>query len=402
MMHRSERFPSLLVVAEFPPNAPDGGAALFRQMLKDYPPEQIWWWSCFPNRGSASVQPVREHFCCRIPLRLYPNRRLAGAKAWILSKAWVPLATRHLLKTVSQVRPEQIWTNLHGWAIPPVHEAKLVETHRCHTSVWDYQDHNTSRSRFGPTGASRIVGIVESLYRSSSTCDAISYPMQEDLAARTGRLDSIVVHSGLEPAQIEALASSTTDDSPEIRIAYAGSIVARETFELCVRAMRAARRKLARPLRLEFFGATSHRTESWFDPDWMHEHGNLKEELFHEALSQCQWGLVVMDAEDLNPRYNRFSFPNKFGTYLGAGLPLLVVGHPESSAIRQARKYALGFSMDTSDISILSRQIAESLQIPNPRERFRKAILDCAQTEFNAERMRRELWRCFHSPYTVS
>ena len=135
MTHRSERFPSLLVVAEFPPNATDGGGALFRQMLKNYPPERIWWWSCFPERGGVCIQSVREHFCFRLPLRLYPNRRLTGLKALILSKAWVPRATRHLLKTVAQVRPQQIWTNLHGWAIPPVHAARLVETHRCHTSV---------------------------------------------------------------------------------------------------------------------------------------------------------------------------------------------------------------------------------------------------------------------------
>src|SRR5206468_1997547 len=149
MTPRCEHFPSLLVVTEFPPNATDGGGALARQMLKHYPPERIWWWSCFPDRGRTFGQSVHQHFCFQLPARLYPNRRLLGLKAWILSKAWVPLATRHLQKTVAQVRPQQIWTILHGWAISPLHAAKLVETHRCHVSVWDHQDHNASRFRFG-------------------------------------------------------------------------------------------------------------------------------------------------------------------------------------------------------------------------------------------------------------
>ena len=398
MTHRSEKFPSLLVVAEFPPSAPDGGGALIRQMLKNYPPERIWWWSCFPDRGGASVQTVREHFCFQLPQRLYPNRRLTWLKSRLLSYAWAPLATRDLRETVNHLKPQQIWTNLHGWAIPPFHAARLVEKYRCHVSVWDYQDHATSRSRFGPTGAERIVDDVEFLYRSSATCDAISYPMQEDLAERTGRRDSIVVHSGLEPDQIESLFSSSDDPSTEIRIAYAGSIVARETFELCIQALSLARQRLSKPLRLEFFGATSHRMEAWFDPTWMHEHGNLEDELFQRTLRRCQWGLVAMDVEDLNPRYNRFSFPNKFGTYLGAGLPLLVVGHRESSAIREARRFDLGCAVDTASLPEISAQIFEALQEPNPRKRFRSTILECARTEFNADRMRRELWNCFRVP----
>ena len=397
MTPSSERFPLLLVVTEFPPNAADGGGALARQMLKNYPTDRICWWSCFPERGTTFGQTVNQHFCFQLPARLYPNRRLTGLKAWILSKAWVPLATRHLQKTVAQVRPQQIWAILHGWSIPPLHAAKLVETHRCHVSVWDYQDHNSSRSRFGPSGAETIVEVVESLYRTSATCDAISYPMQEDLAARTGRRDSIVIHSGLEPEQIKSLATPMADDSTEVRIAYAGSIVARKTFATCVRTLQAVRTQLSRPLRLEFFGASSHRAESWFDPGWMYEHGNLDDESFHQTLSRCQWGLVVMDMEDQNPRYNRFSFPNKFGTYLAAGLPLLVMGHRESSAIRQARKYALGFSLDTPDPTELLKSIEEALRTPSPRERFRSAILDCARTEFNADRMRRKLLACFQA-----
>ncbi len=127
----------------------------------------------------------------------------------------------------------------------------------------------------------------------------------------------------------------------------------------------------------------------------MREHGNLNDASFESALGKCQWGLVVMDLDDQNPRYNRFSLPNKFGTYLGAGLPLLVVGHQNSSAIRMTRDYAVGFSLDSPDPAVLSQKMEEALQVPNPRERFRSTILKCAETEFNVAQMRRKLWNCF-------
>ena len=44
-------FPRLLVATEFPPNAAGGGAAIVRQMLREWPAEKLFWWSCFPDNN---------------------------------------------------------------------------------------------------------------------------------------------------------------------------------------------------------------------------------------------------------------------------------------------------------------------------------------------------------------
>ena len=43
------KFPRLLVATEFPPNASGGGAAVVRQMLKDWPVDRLFWWSPLPD-----------------------------------------------------------------------------------------------------------------------------------------------------------------------------------------------------------------------------------------------------------------------------------------------------------------------------------------------------------------
>ena len=383
-----------MVVTEFPPNARGGGGALVSQMLAGYPTKCICWWNCRPANGHRESHNFR-HYQFPLPNRLYPNVRLSGIKAWLLEKFWVPLATVHLRKTVAQIAPDQIWLMLHAWSIPPIYEAGLVESHSCHASIWDYQDGSHFFGHFGRERSRRFADMAESLYQRAATCDAVSLPMLEDLAQRTGRRDAIIVHSGLEPAQLETIAADISPPTSEIRIAYAGTIIVSETFELFVRALESIRHKLSRPLRLEFFGGSNHHRTRWFNSEWMKEHSRMDEADLLKTLRQCTWGLTLMDVTDKNPRYNRFSFPNKFGTYLSAGLPLIVIAHSESSAAKIAKVYHLGVYTDCQDVVPLAKQLLTALVEENPRQRFRSEILRCAQNEFDAMKMRRQLWAHF-------
>jgi glycosyltransferase involved in cell wall biosynthesis len=388
-------FPKLLVVTEFPPQAGGGGGALISQMLAGYPAESISWWSCRPPPEPRQCPSLARHYQFPLPNKLYPQIRWNALKAWLLEKFWVPLATAHLKRTVARAAPDQIWFLLHAWSIPPIHRAGLVQTHRCHVSIWDYQDGGQFMRHFGSKRARRFAALAESLYRQATTCDSVSRPMWEDLAHRTGRRDAIIVHSGLEPEQIRAIMLDAVPPAPEIRIAYAGTIIVRDTFELFVRAAEAIRKKLARPLQLEFFGGGTQQGERWFNGEWMREHNRLDEAGFFQALRQCTWGLTLMDVTDNNPRYNRFSFPNKFGTCLAAGLPLLVLAHRESSVAKVAQAYQLGFFSDLQDPAALSERLLVALAESNPRQRFRSEILRCAREEFDATKIRRRLWDCF-------
>jgi hypothetical protein len=313
----------------------------------------------------------------------------------LLEKWWVPRATANLKRVITEVNPDQIWLMLHAWSIPPIHRAQLVQSYRCHASIWDYQDNYNSLRRFGGERCRRVAAMAESLYQRATTCDAVSTPMWEDLAARTGRKDAIILHSGLEPEQFEALTRNVDMPAPEIRIAYTGTIIVPDTFEVFVRALESIRNKLPRPLRLDFFGGAIHDGAPWFNREWMRDHGRLDEAGLFHALGQCTWGFAPMDLTDNNPRYNRFSFPNKFGTCLAAGLPLIVLAHRESSAAKIAQAYPLGIYSDLREPALLADLLLTALTEPNPRLRFRSGILRCARAEFDAARIRRRLWDCF-------
>ena len=114
----SERFPKLLVATEFPPNASGGGAAIIRQMLKGWPVEKLFWWSCQPENSRHFGQQVASHAVARIPPKCYPIRRLRPQKSWFLENIWSHWAASHLKKTLAELQPEAVWVIPHGWSIP--------------------------------------------------------------------------------------------------------------------------------------------------------------------------------------------------------------------------------------------------------------------------------------------
>src|ERR1700722_20278464 len=118
-------FPRLLVATEFPPNGSGGGAAVLRQMLKGWPVEKLYWWSCYRDRDELFGQKVAEHQVAEIPQKLYPDRRWRAQKSWLLEKFWQPCAVLHFQKTLNSVQPGAVWAIPHFWAIPPQAQALL-------------------------------------------------------------------------------------------------------------------------------------------------------------------------------------------------------------------------------------------------------------------------------------
>jgi hypothetical protein len=110
------------------------------------------------------------------------------------------------------------------------------------------------------------------------------------------------------------------------------------------------------------------------------------------ALRLCDWGITVMDPAGQDLQYSRFSFPNKIGSYLSAGTPVIGYGNPQSSLLEIMERYRPGRHSSTTDQAELEKFLRACLQTPNPRDLFRDAILQCARTEFNAAEMRAKLW----------
>jgi hypothetical protein len=217
--------------------------------------------------------------------------------------------------------------------------------------------------------------------------------MIDDLQVRTQARAAQMLHAGLEEEDFRYLKDRKPCGAPGIRIAHAGTILVPAEFALFVGALERIRQNV--PVSLELFGAHSYRGERWFDGRWMREHGNLPDAQLLTALRACDWGFAPMALTDHDPRYNRFSFPTKFITYLAAGLPVITLGHPESSVMRMAAAYVVGLPTVVADVEALSQQLTKALSARDAWQQYRGEIIRCARTEFDASKMRNVLHDCF-------
>lgn len=391
----TSHFPRLLVATEFPPNSPGGGPAVVRQMLRDWPVDQLFWWSCLPETDQKAGQRVAAHAVAAIPQKLYPHRRWCAQKSWLLEHLWAPWAARHLKQTLQNIQPEVVWAIPHNWSVPPLTRTLPAAATAFHVTVQDYTDNQSSVDRFGAGCCGKLARQAETLYAAADTRDTTSHPMTADLLARTGHNAAQMLHAGLEETDLEYLKTLVPAPGGHIRIAYAGTIMVEKEFAFFVSALKAIRARLPQPVSLEFFGNHTYRSRPWFEPDWMNEHGNLPAAALTEALRQCTWGFSPMALDDNDPRYNRFSFPTKFISYLGAGLPVITLGHPESSVIKMASAYDVGLCFKSGDAAAFSSELLAVLSAPNPAVKFHAGIRQCATVEFDAVRMRSILYGCF-------
>jgi hypothetical protein len=387
-------FPRLLVATEFPPNGAGGGAAVVRQMLKEWPAEKLFWWSCYPDRNAFFGRTVAEHHVARIPRRLNPNRRGRLLKSWLLEKFWLPGAIRHFKNTLEVVRPEVVWTIPHCWSIPPIARVLPQAKIGFHVSIHDYANVQSEVNRFGARRADEMAGMADKLYAGAVTRDAICRPMVDDLRQRTGR-DGTVAHAGLEQADFDYLSGTPEGTNGPIRIAYAGTIVAEAAFAVFARMMSQVRNQIPVPVRLDFYGDHSYSSRPWFDPAWMKENGNLAAPELALALKECTWGFAPMELTDDNARYNRFSLPTKFASYIAAGLPIIALGHAESTVVKMASQYQVGLCLPAGASQNPGAELVAGLSAPNAKIKYRTEIRRCALAEFDTRRMREVLYQSF-------
>lgn len=236
--------------------------------------------------------------------------------------------------------------------------------------------------------------LADHLYAGATTRDATSHPMIKDLQSRTGAVSAQTLHAGLEKEDFEFLESKAPGRASEIRIAYAGTIIASNEFALFIEAVSRLRPVLPLPVSIDLFGAHSYANEPWFNSAWIREHGDLPEPKLLESLRTCTWGFAPMALSDADPLYNRFSFPTKFISYLRAGLPVITLGHPESSVMKMAEQYRVGVTTSAQDASVLVEKLRDPLTDPAPWSRYASEIKRCARIEFDAGRTRKVLKKC--------
>lgn len=308
---------------------------------------------------------------------------------------WTPWAARHFRKTLMAFKPDALWIIPHGWSIPPLASSLPKSGAPFHVTLQDFMDIQSYTIRYGVERSRRMAALQYQLYARAITRDATSHPMIADLRQQTGAEAAQMLHAGIEMEDLESLKITASQPVDKVRIAHAGSIQVDDVFILFVSALAKIRGQLPWPVSLELFGNHSHRGHAWFDATWMNERGNLPAAQLTEELRKCTWGFSPMALTDDDPRYNRLSFPTKFIIYLAAGLPVITLGHLESSVVKMAAAYPVGLCVTSGNPYNLSAQLLTALSDPHPGLKYRDGIRRCAAAEFDARRMRATLYECF-------
>jgi hypothetical protein len=389
------RYPKVLFVHDYRPDSLVI-ADLIRQLLRGFPPDKLEWWSCrrtglYP-KPDLQAGKLHEYL---ITEKLVPHIRLTALKCLLVENVWAPRAARHLERVIAEAKPDLVTALLYGWSVPVLARVRWPADQRLHLSLWDFPDTNGMKRVLGESRSRRFVSMIHRLVRRANSFDAISPGMLAELRTQTGRQDGLLVHSGFEAHHLAALENAPADPEQDgvIRLAFVGTIISVAGFMELLAALKTVRLQTTKKVVLEFFGGRNYRSRSWFEPDWMAEHGMFTDEGLVEALRRCAWGIVVMDPPGEDLRYSRFSFPNKVGTYLSAGVPLLGFGHAASSLAQIMQEYRLGRFTSATGRGELEKFLVETLRLTSPRESFHADILQCARTEFNTVAIRTRLWK---------
>jgi glycosyltransferase involved in cell wall biosynthesis len=394
----TNRGPRILVVAEFAPGAPGGDWVNIKQHFRGLDWSQIYWWSFSNYTGPNSREFGGRHSSCNISPRLFPNLRWNALKGMISDHFVVPYAARHLLSFIRSVEPDLIFLMARGWIIPVAHVVMPQVKAHWHMALYDLPDTDGMVERLGRRRTDRFNRMTDTLYRNAASRSVISPAMAEDMRLRTGVECTDYFRCAVEPEAIDRLrepASQPPDDV--IRIGYAGVIIAEPTFVRLVKALQKIRGQLTRRVEIHLYGSQLYGDRDWFDPDLITEHGFISEAELHRHYRSGTWGLAIMHLDEVDPRYNHFSFPCKLTMSLASGLPLISIGHPKTPLIELVKDYRLGLVLTEADIDKMAESLLQGLEDFSRFDGYRKEILRCAETEFSAERNRKKLHQLLDS-----
>jgi hypothetical protein len=360
-----------------------------KQVLRDWPHKCLSWWCPYPQYNELQTRSV---FWPPSSPRIFPRTRLRRFKTRMVEICWVPLAKSHLRRTIARVSPDVIWCIPHEWSIPVANTTLPHQSVPYAVYLQDYPTTDQVKAVVGARTANRWMNSVDDMIRHAQFFDATSYPMADDIARRTGRFSTQMLHEGLEQEDFQRLSELTFRRSDErFTVAFAGTIVAEEAFEKTIKNLDSSRSTFGKQLHLRFYSSHKYTTRSWFNSTWMSEHGYKDRSTLIKSLQECQAGFVVMDEYNINANYNRFSFPTKFITYIAAGIEPLVVGHESSAVAVLVRQSGVGrhFSNVESLIAtmpnLLNREAADN-------SFTREKVMAFAHCHFDAD-AKREIFR---------
>lgn len=326
--------PNLLYLANVPVECSYHGSALMYRLLQGYPAEKL----CFveslhhslPERRLPSVRYTSIH----TTIERLTRTRLAGLYSslqFLRAGRWIG----KVQKAIAPFQPQAILTVAHGplW----VTAAAYAKAHRlplhliCHDEI-------TKTVMHVPKLTKRVEGIFGEVYRGAASRLCVSPYMRDDYRARFGAGAEVLYPArAADVPEFTSPPEHLTALSHGLRVAFAGTI---NMGGHAVLLRNIAASLEAQGGKLLLYGPISNEAadQSGLLLPNVELRGLLpSHELIETLRRQADVLYVPMSFAEQDRQAMRTNFPSKLTDYSAVGLPILIQGPSDCSAVRWAR-----------------------------------------------------------------
>ena len=308
----------LVLVTDYPPDAPGGGAVILRSLLEPRDRERVVWLSPSPSNGA--------------PATLQAGSSGRGGRSLGLDQTVYAKALADEVRTIALERGARgLWVVLHGSGVAIASRLVRDGSLPVHATVHDDPAYaNALRSRRYLPLVPWIARDFARAIRGADSVDVIGPEMADHYRRKYG-VEASVVHRGL-PGPVEP-ASDYDKAGCGLTVGVLGSTYAYKPLSILARAVERAARTLEVPGRVVVVGR-SHGDRLRSEMDGRVEVevlGHVDEPEGVEALRRCFVLYLNYPFGPLDGALRRLSFPTKLSTYVQAARPILIHAPSDSS-----------------------------------------------------------------------
>jgi hypothetical protein len=372
--------PKLLYLGDVPVQSTSGGALLLHRLLRKYPAQSV----LIAEHPKSSSDPTRRLQSTRYVEISTPLQRLAQTRFYKQYCNWaffsrVGKFAEHVVRTTQAFAPQCILSVAHGylWAAA-YHASRLLNVPFlciCH----DHWETTVGESGVGPLGAALFRGM----YRGAQGRLCVS-PYMEEFNRNLYGVPGTTLFPGRDPDISPRLPGNwELKGGHGVRFGYAGSLHAEEYIRLLLRFARA----------LAQSGGTLYIYSSHF----RRVQAAVQQKLYtnvvvHDAVPSKDVISVLQNQVDAlflpmafqeDSLNMRLSFPSKFADYTATGLPILVWGPANCSAVRWGEAApSVALVVKDEDEGALRPPI-DALASPSVREQLGRGAFEAGATHFS-------------------
>ena len=355
-------YPRLLYIANVPVERSYHGSALLYRLLQDYPADRLLILepSTHPSLPERRLPGVRYETIPTGFERITRTRfaEIQASYLFSLSPNWVSVADAKLL----EFKPEAVLTVGHGylWRTADAFSRKhSIPLHIiCHDEI-------TRAVMLPKSRLPELESLFAEVYHHASSRFAVSPYMRDDYRGRFGA-ESTVLYPSRAPdvPQFDEPAPHLNEPMESLRVAFAGTINSAGHAALLKQLSETLARRGGR---LQIFGPISPETAAaaGLTGPAIELRGLLpSNELIKTLRTESDLLFVPMSFELSDRHAMATNFPSKLTDYTAVGLPILIQGPEESSAVKWANENQdaalIVTDPDARKLSIVLERLLES------------------------------------------